>query len=128
MKSILLSLLLVTTSLMAQTNIQPVNVIVIVLTSTNQLSLVLNAISNWYPSAVFHVPNPKTVQLETQIRLMEQKVKEQYEGVPSTYAAPSSETSSNMVNHLQSIWKQKEKDEADIKAKKEELKKLYNTP
>lgn len=126
MKTLLLSLLLVATPLFAQTNTQPINVVVIVLTSTNQMTMVLNAISNQYPSALFYLPNPKVSVLETQIKLMEQRVKEQYEGVPNTYVALSSEASSNMIDHLETIWKQKEKDEAEIQAKKEELKKLYN--
>lgn len=125
MKSILLSLLLLPLLGFAQTNTtQQINVIVIVLTNTNQLQVVINAISNKFPSAVFYKPNPKIVELETQIKLMEKRFREEYNGIPEVFIGDGSETSKTQLDKYVKILEQKEKDLLNIKSKKEELNKL----
>ncbi len=118
-KSIILSLLLAT-PIMAQ------NIFVIVLTDTNQLPAVLHAITNAIPSVVIHKPNPKITELQVQIRLMEKRFKEVYEGVPTTFTAPSNLENDKTLDYLILIWKQKDVDAEAITKKKEELKKLQN--
>lgn len=108
----------------SKTNNPPVNVFIIVLTSTNQLPSVLNAITNSLPDAVVYRPNPKISQLETIIRLMEEKFKETYSDVPETFVGNGTPESSASLDKLIAIWKQKKIDAEVIKTKKDELKKL----
>lgn len=124
MKLIILLFLLLSGSVYAQTN--NVNVIVIVLTDTNQVSMVINAISNRFPSALFYKANPKIVELETQIKLMEKRFKEEYEGIPEVFIGNGSETSKTQLDKYIKIIEQKEKDALNIRAKKDELNKLIN--
>lgn len=119
LKSIILSLLLAT-PIMAQ------NIFVIVLTDTNQLPAVLYAITNAIPSIVIHKPNPKITELQLQIRLMEKRFKEVYEGVPTIFSAPSNSENDKTLDQLILIWKQKDVDAEAITKKKEELKRLQD--
>ena len=126
MRVLLLALLLAALPVVAQDpNPTPqVNVIIVVLTSTNQLPLVLKAITNQYTSTVIIKQNPKVAQLETQIRLMEGRFKENYDGLPNDYIGDGSAQSQATLDKLIALWKQKETDTAEIEAKKDELKKL----
>ena len=98
-----------------------VHVVVIVLTDTNQLPIVLRAITNAVPTAVIYKPHPKVVALEAEIKLMERRFKETYDGYPDTYAAPFTPEGSAQLDRLINIWAWKAKDAATIKAKKDEL-------
>ena len=103
-----------------------VNVVVIVLTDTNQLPIVLRAITNAVPTAVVykpHKPHPKVVALEAEIKLMERRFKETYDGYPDTYAAPSTPEGTAQLDRLINLWAWKAKDAATIQAKKDELSK-----
>lgn len=102
------------------------NVFVIVLTNTNQLPAVLHAITNAIPSVVIHKPNPKITELQVQIKLMEKRFKEMYDGIPTTFTASSNSENDKALDQLILIWKQKDVDAEELTKKKEELKKLQN--
>jgi hypothetical protein len=105
------------------TNAPKVSVVVVVLTDTNQLPIVLRAITNAVPSAVIHRTDPKLSALETEIKMMERRFKEAYDGLPTTYNSTSTPESDTVLDKLIVAWAQRDKDAAAIQAKKEELNK-----
>lgn len=102
----------------------PVNVIVIVLTNTNQLSMVLQIITNQIPSAVIYRINPKIMELETRIRLEERHIEEKWGNLPKTYVSNTSTHSAQAITNLMQAWAEKDIAVSNLNQKKLELGKM----
>ena len=68
--------------------------------------------------------SPSISILETQIKLEEKRIKEKYDGLPTKYAANSSDVSTATLNTVISSWKEHDKEIAELNKKKELLKRM----
>jgi len=89
---------------------------------TENLPALLAAITNF--NARVRTNSIAINEKAIQIKLMEARFKENYDGIPESYVGDGSVQSWVTLDKLISIWKQKEIDVAELKTKKDELQKM----
>lgn len=100
-----------------------VNTIVFIVVGTNQLQETIEIIKkNFQESTVIiNEDNSKIKEMEVEIRMMESRFTEKYDGVPQTYTGNGSVESQKTLDRLILIWNDQKKDKTEIDLKRTEL-------
>lgn len=98
------------------------NVLLTITIKTNYYYL----FSNTNSSSWGLVSNLKIKELETVIKLKEERWHELYDGLPEKYVGDGSILSSNQLDKLQILWQTRDSDKLNIDKDKKQLEKLKN--